>query len=136
MLDEIDDHTAVRRYYYKGIWPTAPRDFILFSTWCELDDGCIIICTMSPPDGFYPMNPNYVRGYSKISGALIRPINPHHGGGCSVSLIGHSDLGGSLPSTIVNMLSVGLPVKMMKKIRTILEPQDKKKKKASLRSAR
>jgi hypothetical protein len=111
----------LRRYYYKPIWPTTARDFILFSTWKELDDGSILLSTISPPDSLYPHNDGYLRAEIKISGALIRPIESKFGGGCAVTMIGHSDPKGSLPSFIINQLSVTLPLKVLTKIRNILE---------------
>lgn len=111
----------VRRYYYKGIWPTSPRDFILCSSHIHLPDGSILMSTISPPPFIHPAAKGYVRAHINISGILIRPIEARAGGGCAVTMIGHSDLKGNLPSAVVNILSVGLPTKMMTKIKFILE---------------
>lgn len=76
--------------------------------------------TISPPDNVYPDTAGFVRAQVIISGVLIRPISAKSGGGCAVTTIGHSDLKGSIPSAIVNMLSVGFPMTAMKKIKEIL----------------
>jgi START domain len=111
----------VRRYFYKGIWPTSPRDFIMCSSSRELPDGSILMSTISPPSGMYPDNDGYVRAHINISGMLLKPIDKKFGGGCAITMIGHSDLKGNLPSSILNMLSVGMPTKVMTKLKKILE---------------
>ena len=76
LLEVVDDHTRIRRYYYKGIWPCSARDFILFTTWKELEDGSILISTISPPDEFYPDNDGYVRASIICSGRYWTLIMP------------------------------------------------------------
>lgn len=71
----------------------------------------------------FPLADGYLRAHVNISGVLIKPIESKFGGGCNVTLIGHSDLKGTLPSSIVNMLSVGLPMKMMIKLKKLLEKE-------------
>ena len=102
------------------MWPLSSRDFILCSSWRELEDGCILMSTISPPDNVYPDRAGFVRAQIIISGVMIKPINTKSGGGCFVTTIGHSDLKGSIPSPIVNMLSVGFPMIAMAKIKKIL----------------
>lgn len=77
--------------------------------------------TISPPDNVYAHTEGFVRAHINISGVLIRPIDARSGGGCAVTMIGHSDLKGSIPSAIVNMLSVGMPMTMMSKVKKSLE---------------
>jgi hypothetical protein len=101
---------------YKGVWPTQPRDFILCTAWQRLESGAVAITSMSVPDEVCPAREGYVRGTVNISGYFIAP-SP--GGGLSVMLCLHSDLGGSLPAGIINMLSTSAPIKMLTTINQI-----------------
>ena len=142
MLASIDANTVVKRVCCKGIWPTTPRDFVVSSTWCERRDGSIIIATRSVfgehASGRHPDHPGYVRGRLVSSGYYIQPIEllssasiisptsssavltPCKPGGCKVTLCAHTELGGSLPSSVINMLSTGAPYKIMESVRNIL----------------
>ena len=121
LMEIVDDRTRIRRYFYKGIWPCSPRDFILLTTWRELEDGSLLVSTISPPDDLYPENSGYVRATILISGAHIRPIAPNLGGGCAITVIGHSDIKGSVPSVVINQLSSTIPYKFMKKLKESIE---------------
>ena len=121
LLEIVDDRTRIRRYFYKGIWPCSARDFILLTTWKELDDGSILVATISPPDEFYPDHVGYVRASILISGAHIRPIDVTLGGGCAITVIGHSDLKGNIPSVVINQLSSSIPYKYVKKMKETIE---------------
>ena len=121
LLEIVDDRTRIRRYFYKGIWPCSARDFILLTTWKELEDGSILVATISPPDEFYPDNDGFVRASILCSGAHIRPIDANLGGGCAITVIGHSDLKGNVPSLVINQLSSSIPYKFMKKFKEAVE---------------
>lgn len=103
---------------YKGVWPTQPRDFVLCTSWSKLDDGSVVITTMSVPDEVCSPKDGFVRGTVHISGYFIRP-NTGVGGGLSVTLCLHTDLGGSLPAGIINMLATSAPIKMLTTINQI-----------------
>eukprot|EP00602_Paraphysomonas_sp_CaronLab_P002341 CAMPEP_0185032022 /NCGR_PEP_ID=MMETSP1103-20130426/19837_1 /TAXON_ID=36769 /ORGANISM="Paraphysomonas bandaiensis, Strain Caron Lab Isolate" /LENGTH=928 /DNA_ID=CAMNT_0027567755 /DNA_START=314 /DNA_END=3100 /DNA_ORIENTATION=- len=111
-LLKVDDRTAIRRITFKAIWPTAPRDFVVCTTWSELDDGSLLISSRSAWDDLFPPPQGYVRGFLNISGFHITAL-PDCDAGCSITMCAHSDLGGSLPSGVVNMLSSSAPVKML-----------------------
>ena len=121
LMEIVDDRTRIRRYFYKGIWPCSPRDFVLLTTWRELEDGSWLVSTISPPDELYPKNAGYVRATILISGAHIRPIAANLGGGCAITVIGHSDIKGSVPSLVINQLSSTIPYKFMKKLKEAIE---------------
>lgn len=123
VLDILDDASKIRRYWYKAVWPTAPRDFVMMTTWKELENGHIMICTVSPPEGYCPKVSGYTRGTIMSSGAYIRPIDPRSGGGCALTFITHADIGGSVSSTLLNMFIVGTPVKTMTEIKKVLTNQ-------------
>ena len=65
-LVKVDDHTAIRRVCCKAIWPTAPRDFLVCTTWTKLEDGSIMVCSRSAPDDVFGQQKGYVRGFLNI----------------------------------------------------------------------
>ena len=101
------------------------------STYEELPDGSIIVCTRSPdPDLGEDIEGEangYVRGRLQISGYYIQPYATLQqpgdvpSDGCKVTLTAHSELGGTLPSSIINMLSTAAPIKILASIAKILE---------------
>lgn len=101
---------------YKGVWPTQPRDFVICTSWSTLENGSVAITTMSVPDEMCPPREGYVRGAVNISGYMIVPLPA---GGLSVTLCLHTDLGGSLPAGIINMLATSAPIKMLTTINQI-----------------
>lgn len=124
MLQRVDPQTAIRHYKFKPIWPTAPRDAAMVTTWEELENGSILISTVSMPDDYCPPVQNFVRLKLLSSGALLRPIDEKHGGGTAVTFITHADLGGSVPSFIINMLGTGAPIKNMTNVQRICEKEE------------
>jgi len=142
--DEMFDHhepvhesncANIRRVCYKGVWPTTPRDFIICTSHEVLEDGSILIATTSAPDVACPQHKDYVRGTVHISGYHIQPYNadnvitlescgkstPLCPGECKVTLIAHTELGGSLPASIINCLSTNAPVKILSQISEIMK---------------
>ena len=105
----VDEKTAIRRIAYKAIWPTAPRDFVVCTTWAALPDSSILIATRSASDTLCPPKSGYVRGHLTISGYHITDGEC----GCHMVMCAHSDLGGSVPSGIINMLSSAAPLKVL-----------------------
>ena len=146
-LLNIDERTRVRRLAFKPIWPTSPRDFVIGTTWTELKNGSILIVSRSVPNVMGEES-GYVRGNVQISGYLIQPqhtnntevhTSQNHDNStntngaaaavlppkspiqkCKITLCTHTELGGSLPSSIVNMLATGAPVKILDSIRNIV----------------
>ena len=103
---------------FKAIWPTAPRDFIACTTWSEDDDGSILISTRSASNDYCPPKRDYVRGNIVVSGYKLTPRTQ---GGCDLCLIAHTELGGTLPVSIINMLSATAPFKMLTAMKEILK---------------
>jgi hypothetical protein len=70
----------------------------------------------------------FVRGFIQTTGYFVQPYDtltesertemaPHlKPGGCKVTFVVHSELGGSMPASVVNMLAVSAPIKMMSAI--------------------
>ena len=137
-LYKADEKVAVRRMAFKAIWPTAPREFLVCSTYEAQQDGSVLVCTRSPEpdvsDDILPPTEGYVRGRLQISGYYIQPYAslsdkdradvPQDG--CRVTLTAHSELGGTLPSSIINMLSTAAPMKILASVAKILEKEKKR----------
>ena len=124
-LCRVDERTSVRRMIFKAIWPTSARDFVISTTWDELQDGSLCVASKSAPETLCPPEKGYVRGCVLITGYYIQPyesltaadiaatcpqIQP---GGCKVTFCVHTELGGSLPPQIINMLSTAAPLKIL-----------------------
>jgi len=140
-ISKVDDETSIRRICFKGVWPTAPRDFVLCTTWQEQQDGTVFIASMSADDSLCAPQKGYVRGSIQISGYFIEPYSASRAvtvelcsslsapalstaispGECKVTLVAHTELGGSLPASVINMLSTQAPVKMLAAIGDIVK---------------
>jgi hypothetical protein len=118
----VDDRTAVRRVKAKGVWPTDPRDFLFVTSWQALSDGSFVIVSRSVSDDICGQKKGYVRGFVQVSGYHIQQTgNPEDGSGvCTVTLLAHTELGGSLPATVINLLSVSAPLKIMQSIEKLM----------------
>ena len=88
------------------------------TTWMELDDGSILISTISTPLSWKQIPKNIVRAYVHTSGALIKPLE---NGICEILLLTHVNVGGYVPSTILNMIILNTPINTMTKIVEICE---------------
>jgi hypothetical protein len=58
-------------------------------------------------------NKDTVRAIILSSGAFIRPLDDSVGGGCAITFVTHCDVGGSVPSSLLNVMIVGTPIKSM-----------------------
>ena len=130
LIVQVDERTVINRLCFKPVWPTAPRDFLCCTTWTSLPDGTILVCSRSAPDSVYPIQKGYVRGSISVSGYMIQPCglldkkDPFYEvNSCKVTLTAHTDLGGNLPSSIINMLSTAAPLKMMSAISDIVSKE-------------
>ncbi|CAM9718016.1 unnamed protein product, partial [Phaeothamnion confervicola] len=132
---------AFKRTAYKPVWPTAPRDFSLLSMWGTLEDGSAYLCNRSVDHPGCPRVDGWVRGVVMLCGFLMVPTavpamqaalpsgsgNPENGngggggGGCTLTMIVHTDLGGSLPASIINVLSTSAPVGAVQRLQRIFE---------------
>ena len=70
----------------------------------------------------YPRVNGYVRGKIHVSGYLVHPNDNQYGidGGCTVTMVSHIDLGGNIPTSMLNMLSASAPLKLMRAIQAIV----------------
>lgn len=123
---------------FKAIWPTAPREFLVCSSFEEQADGSVIVFSRSPAEAvgedIMPSGPPYVRGRLQISGYYIQPCatlaSPGDvpADGCRITLAAHSELGGTLPSSVINMLSTNAPLKILQSVAKICEAKKTLKK--------
>jgi hypothetical protein len=120
---QIDATTAIRHMKFKGIWPTAPRDFVLLTTHAtELQpDGMkrALVTSISAWNDLLLPKQGYVRGTLMISGYVIEEVEGSPGSS-RVTLCAHSDLGGQLPASIINALSVNAPIKILTALSELL----------------
>jgi len=119
MINQSEDgKIRLRRVCTKAIWPTAPRDFLICTSTTELSDGSLIVFSRSAPDCLYPQQKGYVRGFFKISGYWIQDTEIDNT--CKVTLTSHLELGGNVPASLINMLAVAAPYKMLMAIKEIV----------------
>ncbi len=126
-ISNVNERARLARMVMKGIWPTSPRDFLCCTTWRVLPDGSVIIASRSPRDNstLAPVD-GCVRGSVHVSGYLIQPSEVVNDlascpkGSVKVTLQAHSELGGSLPTSIINKLSSAAPMNIVNTIADII----------------
>lgn len=111
-------------------------------SWQEREeDGAIMIATRSASDELFAPQKGYIRGFLQISAYLIQPYrgsdNPvplplpcaANGllgpGECKVTLLVHTELGGTLPASVINMLSTSAPAKILSAVNEIVSKKYK-----------
>lgn len=130
-----DGKFKVRLVQMSGIWPTAPREFVVLSVRDDAPDGSVYLCTRSPShDNIEPESKGYVRGFCQISGYCLQPHscfsdeNRPAGMGkddIKITLCAHTELGGTLPTSVVNRLSTGAPVNILTAITGVVNNKKK-----------
>lgn len=119
VIEPIDDNSVFKRTCYKPIWPTQPRDFSLLSSWGQLEDGSAYLVNRSVDHPDCPPVDGYVRGIVMMCGFLMVPCREPGASGCTLTVIVHTDLGGSLPAAILNKLSVNGPNEVTRKLQML-----------------
>lgn len=127
-MQRVDSNTVIQRLMFKEVWPTAPRDFVVCASWRQNDDGSVSIVSRSVPDTLCAQEKGYVRGFLQVSGYLLEPYNAERPvsvplscasdgvltpGQCKVTLLNHTELGGTLPASVINVLSTNAPMKIL-----------------------
>ena len=123
VLYDLDASSSIRRFKYKKISPVAARDAVVMTTWTEVDDGSILITTLSVPTVWHPPPKSFVRAFVSSSGAIIKPLNKDE---CEITFLTHCDVGGYVPAALLNMIIVNTPVKTMSKVVSLAEDMNKK----------
>ncbi len=130
-----EPYFKVRLVQMSGIWPTAPREFIVLSVRKDESNGTVYMCSRSPThDVIEPQSKGYVRGQVQISGYCLQPYNTFDDSNrppgmgvddIQITLCAHTELGGTLPSTVVNRLSTGAPVNILTAITGVVNNKKK-----------
>ena len=134
-MQQIDAKTVIRRLCFKEVWPTAPRDFVVCASWQQMADGSVLIVSRSVPDTLCAQEKPYVRGFLQVSGYLLQPYDADRPiplqltcatggflapGECKVTLLNHTELGGTLPASVINVLSTSAPLKILSSLSAIV----------------
>ena len=101
----------------------------------DAPDGSVYLCSRSPThDDIEPESKGYVRGAIQISGYCLQPYScftdQNRPAGMNkndikITLCAHTALGGTLPTTVVNRLSTGAPLNILKAIGSIVSNKKK-----------
>jgi len=104
VVENFRRNTSLRYEAYKSMFPTYPRDFLLLHIKRKnlLCDNSVIVAQVSVQDTALPEKRNYVRG-DHVSAWVITETDPRRA--CFVQYFEHTDLLGSLPTTISTMVA-------------------------------
>jgi len=86
----------------------------------------LFMATRSPQhaDSLHPDVSGFVRGFIQVSGYWIKPLPPRDGetdsSDVEITLAAHTELGGSVPSSVVNALASTAPFKVLSTIKDIV----------------
>ena len=105
---------------YKGVWPTAPRDFSVLSIQGEVDERTWISSGISVEDPRIPEEKGYVRAQLDVGGYLIRSV-PSEPEVSKVTYVARVDLKGNIPAFAVNKISQSQPL-CVNRLRGLIEP--------------
>jgi hypothetical protein len=105
---------------YKGVWPTAPRDFSVMSIQGEVDERTWISSGISVEDPRIPEEKGYVRAQLDVGGYLIRSV-PSAPEMSEVTYVARVDLKGNIPAFAVNKISQSQPL-CVNRLRGLVEP--------------
>lgn len=135
MVQQVDANTVIRRLCFKEVWPTAPRDFVVCASWRQNEDGSVSIVSRSVSDDHCAQEKGYVRGFLQVSGYRLEPYDEGRPvalplscakegklapGECKVTLLNHTELGGTLPASVINVLSTNAPLKILSTLSSIV----------------
>ncbi|ETW00317.1 hypothetical protein H310_07688 [Aphanomyces invadans] len=124
VLVDVDDRTKVLHVKAKAVFPTTARDFVVVTAKEESIESknlTIVIASRSVKHDAAPLDPSYVRATTYLSGYVIRSTSTS---ACEVTMLVHMNLGGSLPSFVINMLAVDAPLHLIGKLRELYADPD------------
>ena len=116
-VERVHAMAEVRWMRFSAVWPTAARDFCVFSSASVRGDGAYIVATRSVEQGACPPPGNAVRAAIILSGYLLRPAND--GAWTELTLFSHIDFKGNIPSFVMNQLASAAPVKLLNNVNKI-----------------
>ncbi|KAH9192288.1 hypothetical protein AeNC1_005728 [Aphanomyces euteiches] len=117
VIKVVDDNTKILHVRAKAVFPTTAREVVIVTAKGPIENG-IVIATRSIEHEEVPLNPCYVRATTYISGYILTPISETE---CEVTMIVHMNLGGSVPSFIINMFAVDAPISLLRRLRDLYE---------------
>ncbi|KAJ3410550.1 hypothetical protein HDV05_003652 [Chytridiales sp. JEL 0842] len=130
----LGNGSKVQYMYTKGVWPTAPRDALVVGFIRRLTDrpGYLNVTQSIPTfPGFQP-RPSAVRMNAEIAGQIVEP---HPEGGekrCRVIQIMKGDLGGTLPKSIIAMITTQTMPLSLRAVNGILRRTEEQRKESRL----
>lgn len=100
--------TGIEYVKYFAKWPTSSRDFCNMTHWRLLPNNIFIMVALSVTDSSCPLRDreDIVRGKLYVGGYVMQQVE----GGTNVSIIVKSNLGGSIPKSIVEFASRKQPM--------------------------
>jgi hypothetical protein len=110
-------HTGIEYVKYYAKWPASSRDFCNLTHWRLLPNNTFLMVGVSMPDESCPvgLNAETVRARLFFGGYVMQPLppsaaDPSPSGRTKVSIIVKSNLGGSIPKSIVEFASRKQPM--------------------------
>ncbi|KAF0684344.1 Aste57867_23657 [Aphanomyces stellatus] len=121
VVEVVDAATTILHVRAKAIFPTTARDFSVVTA-RHMDASSMagsprtVIASRSIDHEDIPVDPWYVRAYTYLSGYVLQPLSESE---CQVTMIVHMNLGGSLPSFVINLLAVDAPIYLLQRLREL-----------------
>jgi hypothetical protein len=117
LVEELCPEYEIACDEYKAVWPTSPRDFCTVRGVARLADGTIIAAGKSVTHPRCPEGNGFVRGNVHMAGFVLQPLSPSS---TQVIYLSNADVKGSLPTAIVNKVSMEQPM-CVAGLRTLVE---------------
>jgi hypothetical protein len=111
----VTERAYVRRIASVSIWPVSARDVVSLSIWDELSDGSLLMATTSIDDPTVKNQSGFVRAFVLSGGYHVQPVRRRSESSSpetTLTFFAHTDLGGAIPASIVNMLATQTPIQM------------------------
>jgi len=125
LLEVVDEKSRVRHSFYKPVWPTTARDFVIMTTWEPLEDGRVLVATRSVHHPLVPAEKNFVRARVLIAGYVFTPAESQEGNlitFCDVII--HTDVQCEwIPPALLNPFSNTKPVGYFRNMQQICKKE-------------
>lgn len=122
-VEDISPFVSIDYQKYKAVWPTDSRDFCNLNSYRINEDGSVIAGGSSIQHPSCPETKGCIRANLILGGMVVVPIS---GNKSHVSYLINLDLCGSIPSMIINIISIRQP-QIVSALRSALENMDTKK---------
>eukprot|EP00467_Chlorarachnion_reptans_P009616 CAMPEP_0114489756 /NCGR_PEP_ID=MMETSP0109-20121206/2064_1 /TAXON_ID=29199 /ORGANISM="Chlorarachnion reptans, Strain CCCM449" /LENGTH=238 /DNA_ID=CAMNT_0001666299 /DNA_START=275 /DNA_END=991 /DNA_ORIENTATION=+ len=115
-IQRIDDHTKISWSKTHGVALVKPRDFVTFVQLLRTRNGDYLILNESTNHPKFPPGKNgCVRANMLLGANAVRPLHGQKGE-CEFTFVQHVDIGGSLPTWLMNRIMLSDSVKFVKRI--------------------